>query len=463
MAVSQLHIDLSHFAVSNVSSSAALAAWRHTRSLRTDGTIGFLDLPDDTVIAQRAMDFARGLSNEIDTVVVLGIGGSSLGPRAVHAALAPPFDVVRTRSPGMPRRLVFADNVDPATFSAILDVFPTARTLYCVITKSGGTAETAAQLSVVFERVKTQLGTDRLRDHLLAITDPERGALREVVHRYNLPSFAIPPNVGGRFSVLSPVGCVPAAAAGLDVVGLQQGAAHMRDRIIADEATAGAPLRNPALALAAFLHGHHTAFGRNIVVMMPYVDALLPMAEWFGQLWAESVGKERSTTGNVVNAGSTPVFARGATDQHSQLQLYAEGPDDKAYLFVDVAERGVEVRIPHTELSDLDSYSYLAGRSLGELLGAEMRGTIESLTRRQRPNGMITMQRLDAFALGEVLMLLEAATAFAGPLYGVDPFDQPGVEEAKRLAYAALGRPGYEDDEVAQTQSGSDGTYVWAP
>lgn len=413
----------------------AHAARDHIAALRRDGAIGWLDLPDDAGAARAAMDWARDLPPEVDTVVVLGIGGSSLGPQAVYAALAPAYDVARPRSPGMPRRLLFPDNSDPATFRALLDTVDLERTQFVAITKSGSTSETAAQLLIVADRVPD--------DRITAITDPERGALRRVARERGWRTFDIPPNVGGRFSVLSPVGLVPAAAAGLDVMGLLEGARAMRDRV------AGADLRdNPALMIAALLYLHATSRRRPMVVMMPYADALYAMGDWFRQLWAESLGKR--------GRGSTPIVSRGATDQHSQLQLYADGPDDKVYLFVAPAERGPDLVIPRGGLAGVPEWGYLAGRRMGELIDAQLRGTLASLRAAGRPTALVTLDRIDAPSLGAFAMLFEAATAFAGPLFEVDPFDQPGVERAKRLAYGALGRDGYEREarELADAPAG---------
>jgi glucose-6-phosphate isomerase len=415
----------------------ARAALDKTLALRAQRTIGFLDLPDDRAAAKAAMDFARGIDPQIDTMVVLGIGGSSLGPRALYSALGPAFDTLRPRSPGMPRRLFFPDNVDPQTFAALLDLLPLDRTLWNVVTKSGGTAETAAQLLVVVDKLEKALGPARAAHQIVATTDPEKGILRKTATARGWKTFDLRSNVGGRFSVLSPVGLLPAAVAGLDVTGLLEGARRMRDRALAPSFR-----ENPALLLASLLHHHHAAHGRVMTVMMSYVDALYDTADWFRQLWGESLGKERP---DGTHVGPTPIAARGATDQHSQLQLFSEGPDDKTYLFITNKERGREIAIPRSELAQsAPDYAYLAGRGMGELLDAELAGTIGALRARKRPTATLTLARPSAGALGELIMLLEAATALAGPLYGVDPYDQPGVEDAKRRAYAALGRPGFD-------------------
>jgi glucose-6-phosphate isomerase len=194
--------------------------------------------------------------------------------------------------------------------------------------------------------------------------------------------------------------------------------------------------------------------------MMPYADGLYDTAEWFRQLWAESLGKAVDLSGREVHVGPTPIGARGATDQHSQLQLFAEGPDDKVYLFVDVKERGVDVPIPAGLGGD---FAYLGGHSLGELISAERRGTNASLARAGRPYATLTLERQDAHALGALILMLEAATAFGGPIYGVDPFDQPGVEEGKRFAFGLIGRPGYEKyAEDARRLVGRDPRFVFS-
>ncbi|MBI4510700.1 MAG: glucose-6-phosphate isomerase [Deltaproteobacteria bacterium] len=438
---------LSESELQDVAPRAAVAV-QETRKAHAEGKVGFFEAPRARDVASRVLEYARRLPPEIENFVVLGIGGSSLGGRALYTALAKPLDPLHARSKGMPRRLFFPDNVDPCTFHALLKLCPPENTVFNVVTKSGSTVETAAQLLIVLDRLSRALGEQRVRKHLVVTTDPDKGPLRRVVRDMGLESFEVPSNIGGRFSVLTPVGLLPAAAAGLDVHGILDGASAMARRV-ADETSV---FRNPALLLASALYLHDQRRGRNIHVLMPYADGLYDAAEWFRQLWAESLGKARDLKGNTVHVGPTPVAARGATDQHSQVQLFMEGPDDKVILFLTVKERGLEVQIPRGVLGEYDDFAYLGGHGLGELLDAERKGTQLALTREGRPTATITLERQDAIALGELLMLFQAATAFAGSLYGVDPYDQPGVEEGKRLAFGLIGRKGHEAYAEAASQ-----------
>ena len=271
---------------------------------------------------------------------------------------------------------------------------------------------------------------------------PRKGALRQIAEAEGIPALPVPENVGGRFSVLSPVGLLPAAVCGVDVDELLAGAAAMEARCRTEELR-----RNPAGMLATLLHAADTEQGRSIHVLMPYVDRLRSVALWFQQLWAESLGKAHDLHGGSVHTGPTPLAAVGATDQHSMLQLFMEGPHDKVVLFVAVEDMGGDVAIPsrHPEISSL---GYLGGASLGRLLDAERRATAEALRRGGRPNATILLPRVDARALGEFIMLFQIATVYAGALYGVDPLDQPGVELGKVLTYGLMGREGYDMPEL---------------
>ena len=415
---------------------------------RESGVLGFLDLPYATDTAERVRELADGFAQWFEDVVVLGIGGSGLGAIALKEALLGPFWNERNADDRdhFPR-LHVVDNPDPLTFHALLGRVDPARTLFNVVSKSGTTAETMAQYLVAKARVEAAVGADKARGHFLFTTDPVRGVLRQLGDAEGVPMLPIPENVGGRFSVLSPVGLFPAAVCGADLAALLAGAAAMEARCrtstLAD---------NPAGVLASLLHHADLAQGRPIHVLMPYADRLRPLALWFQQLWAESLGKARTLDGELRPTGPTPLASVGATDQHSLLQLLMEGPHDKVVLFVHVDDPGTDVAIPSVH-AEIPALSYLGGHSLGALLATERVATAEALRRAGRPNATVHMPRIDAHALGQLLMLFQIATVYAGALYGVDPLDQPGVELGKQLTYGLMGRDGVEAPEVMAPES----------
>jgi glucose-6-phosphate isomerase len=401
-------------------------------SLRATGSVGFVDLPIDRPLLEQVTKFSAAARGKYDDVVILGIGGSALGPIALRTALRPHgWNMLDEKARDGYPRLQVLDNVDPETIAALLSRLNLARTLFVVTSKSGGTAETMSQFLIVNDRL-TSAKLD-ITKHLVFVTDPKQGALRPLADRLKVPALDIPPNIGGRFSVLTPVGTLPAALIGIDVKSLLAGAGEMADRCDHVELAA-----NPAAVFAMLQWLSDTQLRKSIAVFMPYSDPLRDFAAWFVQLWAESLGKKR-TDGTSV--GSTPLAALGATDQHAQVQLFMEGPADKTVTFVAVKERSTDVKIP-AAFSDVKELGYLAGHSLGELIDIEQRATAGALARRGRPNMTIQLERVDAAHVGELMMLLEVATAYAGQLYDIDAFNQPGVELGKQFAYALLGRPG---------------------
>jgi glucose-6-phosphate isomerase len=407
------------------------------RDRRGAGEYGFYDLVNQDDDVRRIAGFAEGLGQAHDHVLVLGIGGSALGTKALLEALRPPaWNELDDEGRDFFPRLTLLENVDPTTVAAALARIDPRRVLVNVVSKSGGTAETMAQYLVVRAWLDESLGPAAYR-HLVFTTDPARGALRELATREGIATLTVPPAVGGRFSVLSPVGLLPAALVGIDIGGLLAGA-----RAAVARADSDSLLENPA-ALYAGLHWAADAWlGARIHVLMPYTDRLRQLAEWYRQLWAESLGKRVDRRGQAVYAGPTPVGAVGATDQHSQIQLFMEGPFDKAITFVVVDDLGVEVPIPARPDLPPD-LAYLAGQSLGRLLCAEYEATSAALARMGRMSLTLRLPDLSAASIGELLMFFQLATGYAGAWYGVDPFNQPGVELGKRLTYAALGRPGY--------------------
>lgn len=402
---------------------------------RRDGILGFLELPADRALLAQSVEFARN-AGWVRDVLLLGIGGSALGPVALRTALrAPDWNELDDPGRGGAPRFHVLENIDPATIAALLDRLDLGGTLVIVTSKSGGTAETMSQYLVVRERLLASLGRDALTRHLVFVTDPAKGALRPIARAEGIPALDIPPSVGGRFSVLSPVGMLPAALLGIDIQALLEGAGEMARRC--DTAELGA---NPAGIFAALQYLAHTTGARPMHVLMPYSDALRDFAAWFVQLWAESLGKRRP---DGTHVGPTPIASLGATDQHSQVQLFMEGPADKTVTFIAVREHPRDVRIPELH-ADVPELAYLGGHSLAELIDIEQRATAGALAQRGRPNMTLTMDRVDAAHVGALVMLLEYATAFAGELYEIDAFNQPGVELGKQFAYAMMGRPGSE-------------------
>jgi glucose-6-phosphate isomerase len=408
------------------------------RRRRAAGEYGFHGLVRQSETVREIKIFADGLGQAHDHVLVLGIGGSALGTKALLNALRRPAwnewdDEGRDFFP----RLTVLENVDPTTVAAALRRIDPRRVLVNVISKSGGTAETMAQYLVVRSWLEDALGQAAYR-HLVFTTDPERGALRELATKEGIATLKVPPDVGGRYSVLSPVGLLPAALVGIDIEALLSGAMRAVAHAENDDLRA-----NPAALYAALHWAADTDLGARIHVLMPYTDRLKEFAEWYRQLWAESLGKRVNRSGKVVHAGPTPVGAIGATDQHSQVQLFMEGPFDKVITFAVVDDLGEDVPIPPRPDLPPD-LAYLPGHTLGELLRAEYEATSAALAQMGRMNCTLRLPDLSAATLGEAIMFYQLATGYAGAWYGIDPFDQPGVELGKRLTYAAMGRPGSE-------------------
>ncbi|HZO18027.1 MAG TPA: glucose-6-phosphate isomerase [Gemmatimonadaceae bacterium] len=403
---------------------------------RGRGELGFLDLPAAHDSTQQILRFAEGAGQAFSDIVVLGIGGSALGPIALRSALRS----IRWNELGDEARDYFPrmhvlENVDPVTIGELLGRIELGRTLFLVVSKSGGTAETMAQYLVVRGRLIDALG-DNFRRHLVFVTDPEKGSLRRIAREESIPALDIPSNVGGRFSVMSAVGLLPAALIGIDIQALMAGAGDMAERCGAREL-----LRNPAAMYAILQWMADARHGLGTHVIMPYTDNLRDVGDWFVQLWAESLGKIRA---DGTSVGPTPIPALGATDQHSQVQLFMEGPLDKTVTFITVAAGTADIQIPSLH-PDVPELAYLGGHSLGELLDIERRATAGALARRGRPNMTITLDTRDAWHVGSLLMMLAIATVVAGALYEVNPLDQPGVELGKRYTYAMLGRPDARD------------------
>lgn len=391
-----------------------------------DGDLGFMQLPK----TDRYTEVSKALADDIresgaTDFILAGIGGSALGPMAVQKALNHPYYNQLTDRGGP--RIHFAENTDPSSLAAILDVADPENTWINVVTKSGSTAETMTNFLVVRGFLEDALG-DGYREHTVFTTDPEEGYLNEISDREGIKTLPIQQNVGGRFSVLTPVGLLPAAVASIDVDALLSGAAQCVDEVNEQGA------EHPAVVGAAMHYLMDTARGRNVRVMMTYADALERTAAWFVQLWAESLGKD--------GKGSTPHGAVGTTDQHSQVQLYMEGPQDKVIEIVQVENHPRDLKIPEV-YEDIEGVGYLGGHTMAELLNVECDATQKALTEAGRPNCAIKLGEVSAENIGYLFQALEVQTAISGSLYGVNAFNQPGVEAGKNITYERMGRPGY--------------------
>ncbi|MBM4412117.1 MAG: glucose-6-phosphate isomerase [Chloroflexi bacterium] len=434
--VDQHGIDPNQLGAMADAARAAVLDIEHKRSI-----LGWPDLPQQDVSAVHAM---AAKVKHVENFVVLGIGGSALGNIAVQSALNHPFYNDLPRSKRLAPKLYVIDNSDPDLNAALIETLDPATTVYNVISKSGTTAETMASFLTVRNHLEQTLGADALKSHIILTTDPTSGFLRQIGQREGWPMLDLPPTVGGRFSVLSTVGLLSAAVTGIDIRALLAGAAYGYQ--IASNPDV---LRNPA-AVAAMVNLACAHKGQNMVVMMPYAHRLRHVADWFAQLWAESLGKRYDLNGTEVFVGTTPIKALGATDQHSQVQLYAEGPFDKLVNFIAVDQYQHTVTIP-SAYTDLEGVSYLGGHTFNALIQAEQQATEIALNDAGRPNITHHMPAINAFTLGQLFMLFEMQTAIAGALLNINTFDQPGVEAGKIATYALLGRNGFAErrDQIA--------------
>ena len=385
-------------------------------------------------------EFAAMVDGRFDNVLVLGIGGSALGAQALSEALLKPYWNLldKEKRDNFPR-LFFLDNIDPDQINALLDILDLKKTLVNVITKSGSTAETMSQFMIIKDRLYNELGDD-YRKNVVATTDKQTGILRQLANEEGYKTFVVPDDVGGRFSVFSAVGLVPLALVGIDIDEIIKGIKIM------DLTLKNTDISKNIAAQNALIHYLMDKKGNYISVMMPYSTRLKYISDWYVQLWAESLGKEYDREGNKINNRPTPIKALGATDQHSQIQLYNEGANDKLITFIRVDEFDNTVEIPN--IFEYTGLNYLAGKTINQLINAEADATKVALTDYKRPNLTITLPKINEYYLAQLLYMFEMETAIIGELYNIDAFNQPGVEQAKNYTYALMGRMGYEESKM---------------
>lgn len=387
---------------------------------------GFYEVLDDKKTVSEIKKFAKNARGKFSHIVVLGIGGSALGTICLQQSLKHLFQnelASKSHKSTTWPKLHVLDNIDPNLITELEDVIDYKKTLFIVISKSGCTPETVAQ----YFYFRAKINTKKLdpRKHFAFVTDPKSGFLRQISNEEKIPAFAIPENVGGRFSVLTSVGLLTAALIGINIEKLLVGARKMRDQFLSANYQKNLPFQ---LASAQY---HFYQKGKTINVLIPYAQKLSRLADWYRQLLAESIGKKLDNNGKIVNVGITPINALGVTDQHSQLQLYNEGPNDKLFIFLEVEKLAPELLIPDT--SAKHSGKKISKMSFNKLLKIELDATISSLTHNNRPNLTIKIDKINEENLGALFMLFEGATAFLGEFFNINAFNQPGVELSKEL------------------------------
>lgn len=387
-------------------------------------------------------EYASLVRDRFENVLILGIGGSALGAMAVTEALLKPYwNLLTEEQRNNFPKIFFLDNIDPDQITGLLEVLDLKKTLVNVITKSGSTAETMSQYMIVKNILEQELGDD-YRKNIIATTDKQVGILRQLADQEGYKAFFIPDDVGGRFSVFSAVGLLPFALVGIDIDEIINGVKDM------DLALKNTDIWENVAAQNALIHYlMDTQKGKKLSVMMPYSSRLKYVSDWFVQLWAESLGKEINNNGDKINCGPTPIKAIGVTDQHSQIQLYNEGPNDKLINFIRVEEFDNIVEIP--KVFEYTGVGYLGGKTINDLLNAEADATKVALVDFNRPNVTITLPKINGYFVAQLLYMLEVQTAIAGELYDINTFNQPSVEHAKNYTYALMGRAGYEDSAEA--------------
>jgi glucose-6-phosphate isomerase len=436
----KIQIDYSHCMASNIGPKNGVPdellnlqskrledALSNLQTKKQSGELGFFDL-FETVNTAAIKEYVQQTADRFEDIVVIGIGGSSLGNRTLHQALNHPLIQKGKRFP----KIQVCDNIDPDALHAIFhDVKSLKTTQFQIITKSGSTAETLANFMISYQTLK-KAGL-KASEQIVAITDPASGDLLKLAKQERFKTFPVPPNVGGRFSVLTSVGLLSAAYSGIDIDSVLAGAKKISSRCWEKDLS-----NNPAGLLAFLFTNLCDSRNKPILIFMPYSYRLKSFALWFCQLWAESLGKQ--------GKGQTPVATEGAADQHSQIQLYMEGPEDKVIQFLRVREPLEDFEL-NADLS-ADSIDYLKGKSLHQLFLAEQTATATALARAGRPNLTIEIDRITEENVGALFYLFEFATAIAGEFWNINAFDQPGVEEGKRLTVAMMDRARYESKKA---------------
>lgn len=410
-------------------------AYQAIQQQKQENRLGFVQLLEDQAGLAAVQQLANQWQGKLKAVVVIGIGGSDLGARAAVQALLPTyFNLDSKLRQGRPQLFFVGDTTDPEPLLEVVEQLDWQQTLLVMISKSGNTIEQMSTFSYLYNQMLEAVGKEAAAKQVVAITDAKSGTMRELVHQEGFASLIIPEAAGGRFSVLSAVGLFPLALVGIEVEQILAGARALE----AED--------NQAVSLAAKFAWHqwlaYLNHQQTISVLFIYQANLASFGGWFRQLWAESLGKTVNRAGQTVHFGPTPVIAMGPTDQHSQVQLYMEGPDNKLFTFLRVKSGQKDLTLPNP-FPENEGVSYLANLSMQQILQAEQEATAAALTQAGRPTALLEIDQLNANQLGQLFYFFELATAYAGELFNLDVYNQPGVELGKKLMFQKLGRKGY--------------------
>lgn len=409
-----------------------------TNGDKSNDMIGWQDLPDNQKeVVNDIKDYCNEARERFDYFVVLGVGGSALGAKVLFNSLCDSFYNLRTKDRNKAPKFFVLDNIDPDEINGLLEVIELDKTLFNVVSKSGGTTESCLQFSTFFDMMVDILGEQEAKHHFVFTTDKNVGVLSKLEKEEGFKTFYVPSNVGGRFSVLCPVGLLPACMLGIDIQALLQGAGDMNAICQGDKS------ENIAYKKAVLEYVLNQK-GVKMIVTMPYSSKLKEFSFWYAQLLGESIGKKCDRQGNEINCGLTPVSALGSTDQHSQLQLYMEGPKDKLIVFLEVEDFGSTLTCESKGL-DLVEFQLLKNVEFGKLLNTERQATMCGLRRESLPIMQISIPKLDAYNLGQLFMLAQYEIAFLGELYNINAYNQPGVEFGKKITLASLGKDEYSE------------------
>jgi glucose-6-phosphate isomerase len=391
-----------------------LNAYQKILAEKKEGISGYFTLGEDSLpIMEDALAYAKTNSfvKNSDTIVIIGIGGSSLGTKAIDS-------IFKHKNKNV-KKILFLENPDEIDLSEKLDLIDKEKTLFIVVSKSGSTIETISIFKEIIERFSLDF-SDGDREQVMVITD-ESSNLHKFAEHYGIKSYFIPKNVGGRFSVLSAVGVVPLTIAGYDVKSILEGASLMVERFFSGK-------ENHLLKKAALLSAHKKETPMNVI--FSYANCLEDFTKWYVQLWGESLGKI-DKHGN--HTGLTPIGHIGSVDQHSFLQLIMQGPRDKSVTFIKVDDFEKEMKIPNINLKFLEKTDYINGYSFNELIDGECEATKESIVKQGINVDKITMGSLEEKNVGELILYYELLTSLCGIMLKVNTYDQPGVEVGKQI------------------------------